>query len=109
MYSFNEFILNEMAIRPREEKYQPRKIEIDLNGPEGNAFHLIGLAKKLYPKIHPDKMEDWKKEAAEIYDATGLEFPSPVEQLVDDMMSSDYEYLIKIFDEEFGDYVDLFR
>lgn len=109
MYSFEDFILNEMAIRPRKEQYRPRKIEIDLNGPEGNAFYLIGLAKRLYPQIHPDKMEDWKKEAKEIKDSTGLDFPSPVEQLVDDMMSGDYEHLIEIFDEEFGDYVDLFR
>ena len=109
MHSFEDFILNEMAIRPRREQYRPKKIEIDLDGPEGNAFYLMALARKLYSQIHPDKIEDWRIANKEIKASTGMDFPSPVEQLIDDMMSGDYEHLIKIFDEEFGEYVDLFR
>jgi hypothetical protein len=69
------------------EKQQPKEIVIDLTGPQGNAFFLLGYAKKL---------------------AKQLDFED-VDGLLDDMQSSDYEHLIQVFDEHFGDFVILER
>jgi len=65
------------------------KIEIDLIGPQGNAFALMGYAKNL---------------------ARQLEYSEDkVAEMIKDMKSSNYEHLIQIFDDNFGDYVDLCR
>ena len=69
------------------EKQQPKEIVIDLTGPQGNAFFLLGYAKKLAKQFD---FED-------------------VDGLLDDMQSSDYEHLIQVFDEHFGDFVILER
>ena len=67
---------------------QPQsEIVIDLTGPQGNAFFLLGYARKL---------------------AKQLDFED-VDGLIDDMQSSDYEHLIQVFDEHFGDFVILER
>lgn len=63
-----------------------QRIVIDLNGPEGNAFVLMGRAKSLAKKLGKDK-----------------------DAIINEMMSGDYENLIETFDREFGDYVDLLR
>ena len=62
-------------------------IVIDLTGPQGNAFFLLGYARKL---------------------AKQLDFED-IDGLIDDMQSSDYEHLIQVFDEHFGDFVILER
>jgi hypothetical protein len=74
-----------MAIRtPRR-----RKPEIDLNGPQGNAFYLLGTARDLAKKLqYSERM---------------------TEDIINDMKSSDYEHLIKTFDNHFGRYIDLVR
>ena len=59
-------------------------LTIDLSGPEGNAFAVLGVAKGLAKQL--DK--DWEK-------------------INDDMTSSDYNHLIDVFDREFGDVVTL--
>ena len=64
-----------------------RKRVIDLNGPEGNAFYLLGLASKLAKQV-------------------GIEHDGFI---IDDMKSGDYEHLIKTFDHYFGDVIDLER
>jgi hypothetical protein len=71
------------------EKKKTKGIEIDLTGPQGNAYYLLGLAKK------------WGKELdmSENYINTMLE----------KMKSGDYENLIKVFDDEFGSIVTLYR
>lgn len=61
-------------------------IEIDLSGPEGNAYHLLSLAKKL----------------AQAFD---MDWPS----IRDEMTSGDYENLLAVFKEHFSDYVRLIR
>ena len=66
---------------------QPRKQVIDLTGPEGNAFYLLGLASKLSKQV-------------------GIEHDGFI---IDDMKSGDYEHLIKTFDKYFGDYITLYR
>ena len=64
-----------------------RKRVIDLNGPEGNAFCLLGTAMSLCKQV-------------------GIEHDGFI---IDDMKSGDYEHLIKTFDHYFGDVIDLER
>ena len=59
---------------------------IDLTGPDGNAFNLLGLANKLGKQLGIDTKE-----------------------LQANMMSGDYENLIQEFDKAFGDYITLER
>ena len=66
-----------------------RKRVIDLNGPEGNAFCLLGTAMSLCKQI-------------------GIS-SERTEEIVDEMKSSDYENLIKVFDKYFGSVIDLER
>tara|TARA_B100000287_G_C19989081_1_gene525744 strand:- start:41 stop:259 length:219 start_codon:yes stop_codon:yes gene_type:complete len=63
-----------------------KKQIIDLTGSQGNAFYLLGLAKKFCKELQID-------------DSLVLE----------DMKSGDYEHLIVTFDTYFGDIVDLER
>ena len=72
-----------MAIKSKD---MTKKRVIDLTGPDGNAFFLLGTASKLCKEMG-------------IYDTL----------VVDDMMSGDYEHLINTFDTYFGDIVDLER
>jgi hypothetical protein len=61
-------------------------ITIDLTGPQGNAFYLLGTAKNLAKQL----------------DLNGLE-------IMEDMRSGDYENLVKVFDNHFGNIVTLYR
>jgi len=63
-----------------------KSIEIDLTGPNGNAFALLGMAKKFAKQLGKD-----------------------VEDIQTRMTSGDYENLVKVFEEEFGDFVTLYR
>ena len=73
----------------RSKKVKTGPIIVDLTGPDGNAFALIGLANKLAKQFEYQP------------DARG--------QLTTDMMSGDYEHLLEVFDKNFGDYVILER
>ena len=66
-----------------------RKTVIDLNGPEGNAFCLLGTAMSLCKQI-------------------GIS-SERTEEIIDELKSSDYEHLILTFDKYFGKLVDLER
>ena len=66
-----------------------RKRVIDLNGPEGNAFCLLGTAMSLCKQI-------------------GIS-DTRTEEIVDEMKSDDYEHLITTFDKYFGKLIDLER
>lgn len=57
-------------------------ITIDLSGPQGNAFSILGIAKNLSKQL-------------------GMDF-KPIQ---DEMTSGDYENLLEVFTEYFGDYV----
>ena len=71
-----------------ESKFKGKR-EIDLTGQEGNAYFLLGTAMNL---------------------AKQLEYDEPKkEQLLDDMKSGDYENLLNVFDNHFGEVVDLVR
>mgnify|MGYP003679196487 CR=1 FL=1 len=67
------------------EKDTMGEINIDLTGPQGNAFYLLGTASK------------WCKQLG--YDQEETEF------LLNDMKSSDYDHLVKTFDNAFGHFV----
>ena len=68
------------------EKIEKKEIIIDLTGPDGNAFALLGSAKRL---------ANW----------LGLDSG----KILSEMRSGDYENLIKVFDKYFGDFVILER
>ena len=60
--------------------------EIDLTGPDGNAFALLGYAKKYAKQLEIDS-----------------------QPILDDMMSGNYEHLLEVFEENFGSFVTLYR
>ena len=64
------------------------QIEIDLNGPEGNAFVLLGYASRLGKQIYG---------------------PEKTEAILEEMKLSSYEMLLLTFDEYFGSIVTLYR
>ena len=64
-------------------------IEIDLTGPEGNAYYLLSLAANLSKQLRYDK--------------------SRRERIQREMMLTDYEGLLYTFDREFGLLVTLRR
>jgi len=78
-----------MAIRNK--KARTEKMVIDLTGPDGNAFVLLGYASS----CSLGKQLGFDKEQRE--------------EIRSQMTSGDYENLIKVFDDNFGDYVDLER
>ena len=63
-----------------------RKQVIDLTGPQGNAFYLLGVAMKLSKDI-------------------GLD----LDAVLEDLRGGDYEHLITRFDYHFGMIIDLER
>ena len=68
---------------------QPQKeIIIDLTGPDGNAYALMAYAKRFATQL------EWKDKGA---------------ALINEMMEGDYEHLLKVFDNAFGDFVTLYR
>jgi hypothetical protein len=71
-------------IRQKENKQGP--IIIDLTGPEGNAFALMGYASRFAKQLGLDP-----------------------EVIIKEMRSGDYENLIQVFDGYFGSFVILER
>ncbi len=67
-------------------KQKQRNLIIDLTGPDGNAFVLMGTAVNLARQLGKDG-----------------------KAIRDEMMAGDYEHLLSVFDREFGDYVILER
>ena len=77
-------------IRSIEDKPRgPTPIEIDLNGPKGNAFYLLGLAQDLSKKMGHDELR--------------------TEKILEEMHLFNYECLLNTFDREFGMLVTLWR
>jgi len=71
-------------IRDKEKPTGP--VVIDLTGPDGNAFALMGYAKRFAKQLDLDS-----------------------NKIISDMTSGDYENLIQVFDDNFGDFVILER
>ena len=61
-------------------------IEIDLTGPDGNAFALMGYAKKFSKQLGLDS-----------------------EEIISNMMSGDYDHLLDVMEENFGDFIVMYR
>lgn len=80
-----------MAIRNIESKQGP--IEIDLTGPDGNAWALMGYAKQLCKLINERR---------------GSEYLNSKE-ILDDMMSGDYEHLLEVMEKHFGHMIIMYR
>lgn len=74
-------------IRNKEEKTGP--IIIDLTGPNGNAFALMAYAKKFARSL------GWTE--------------NKIDEFLKKMQSSDYENLLQVFDNAFGEFVILER
>ena len=70
-------------------KQPQREIVIDLTGPQGNAFALMGMAQNCGRQLGWDKTK--------------------TQDLINEMMDGDYENLIQVFDREFGNVVILER
>ncbi len=68
------------------EKKEKKEIIIDLTGPDGNAFVLMGYANRFARQIGID--------------------PEPI---LAEMQSGDYENLVEVFDKNFGSFVILER
>lgn len=62
------------------------KVEIDLTGPDGNAFALLGYASR------------WSKQ-----------FGLDDNQISKEMRSGDYDNLVNTLEKYFGDYIILYR
>ena len=73
-----------MAIKSKSE--MSSEIEIDLTGPDGNAFALMGYAKNFSRQL-------------------GLDF----KEIQTEMTSGDYEHLLEVFEKHFGSFVTLYR
>lgn len=67
-------------------KPQNKGIEIDLTGPQGNTFFLLGTANNLAKQL-------------------GLNSS----KILDEMQSGDYDNLVEVFDREFGSFVTLYK
>jgi len=68
------------------QKPKSEGITIDLTGPQGNAFFLIGTATKLARQLDLNEYE-----------------------VLNEMKSGDYENLLQVFDKNFGSIVTLYR
>ena len=78
-------MIKSLKDRPRG----PTPIEVDLTGPQGNAYYLLALASKLSRQLRYDTHR--------------------TELILDEMRLSDYEGLLHTFDREFGLLVTLWR
>ena len=65
---------------------KPEVVELDLTGPDGNAFVLLGYASKFSRQLGLDS-----------------------NKVRMEMTIGDYEHLIKVFEKYFGKYVILYR
>jgi hypothetical protein len=74
-------------------KEETGMVEIDLTGPDGNVFYLMGVAKKLTRTLNERRGNDflnWRN-------------------IQTDMMSDDYEHAIDVLEENFGHLIILYR
>lgn len=71
------------------EKQPQKEIIIDLTGPDGNAFVLMGYARQFARQLGYSKEDQ--------------------DQLLELMTSGDYENLLEVFDDHFGSFVILER
>ena len=73
-------------IKSIKEKNSKSLIEIDLTGPNGNAFALMSYASDLCKRLGMNK--------------------TPI---LNDMMNGDYEHLLSVMEKHFGNYIIMYR
>ena len=73
----------------KSKKDKPGGIEIDLTGPDGNAYVLLAYADKFSRQLGYDALK--------------------TERILDEMRLTDYEGLLYTFNREFGTFVTLWR
>jgi hypothetical protein len=73
----------------KSKKEKDSKIYIDLSGPEGNAFVLLGIASKLAKKLGYSKEQ--------------------TDTVLKEMKSSNYEHLVHVLDSEFGEHLVIYQ
>lgn len=97
-------------------KRENREIVIDLTGPDGNVFVLMAYARRFAHQLK----EMWEEEMEEnrVHNQVLLElglvdekaFPERMEDvIIAEMMASDYEHAVQVFDRYFGSFVILER
>lgn len=72
-----------------KKKVRARKITIDLTGPEGNAFCVLGIITRLMKTLGYSKPQ--------------------IDAVMQQLTSGDYEHLIATADKHFGEYIDFLR
>lgn len=72
-----------------KKKVRSRKIELDLTGPEGNAYVVMGTVQGLMKKLGYHEAQ--------------------IKAVITEMMSKDYEHLIAVAEKHFGPYIDFYR
>ena len=73
-----------MAIRSKTPRVG--KMELDISGPAGNAFAIMGTAQDLAKQLGIDS-----------------------KPIIEEMTSGDYENLLEVFDKHFGQVCDIVR
>jgi len=68
-----------------KKKPETQGIQIDLDGPQGNAFNILGIASKLGKQLGKT--------------------PDELKKIQEDMTSGDYRHLIEVFENHYGKYV----
>lgn len=74
-------------------KKESRMIEVDLTGPDGSVFYLIGLAKRLANQMN------------RLQGDNDLD-PKAIQE---DMMSGDYDHAVDVLEEHFGHIVIMYK
>ena len=74
-----------MTIKNKDEM-NLRGTKINLNGYQGNAYYLLAMARRISKQLGKDS-----------------------DGIMDRMQSGDYENLVQVFEDEFGEYVTLYR
>ena len=69
------------------------KLEIDLTGPDGNAWFLMGTARNLIKELNKLRGNKYLDE----------------EEIMADMMSGDYEHLLEVMEKHFGHIITMYR
>ena len=70
----------------KEKETTPREIVIDLTGPDGNVFYLIGQGRNFCRQLGIDR-----------------------DEFTNEMMSGDYDHAVHTFDKHFGHFVTLLK
>ena len=83
---YNNTIIWKSAKMVIRAKQITEELVIDLTGPDGNAYALMGYAKRFARQLDLDD-----------------------KAIIAEMMSGDYENLLEVFDKYFGDFVILER